>query len=206
MNRLYTAIFTSVLVLFAFPTLAQKPSPHPILRSFTALKQPNGVNLKWVIKGGQQCFGIRIFRADESLLFDQIDHIDGVCGDTEADEAYTYFDSDPISNAYNHYRLEMGSQGFTDTIQVFYEDFGSDRYLLITENTSSQFRVLFSNDNNREAALKVFDVAGNLMFEETQASNDFTIVPDGWQTGVYVFRISGVSESDITGKLYFSGQ
>lgn len=206
MNRLHTIISASLLVLLALPAIAQKPSPHPILRSFTALKQPNGVNLKWVIKGGQQCFGIRIFRADETLLFDQIDHIDGVCGDTEADEAYTYFDSNPISNDYNFYRLEMGSQGFTDTIQVFFEDFGRDRYLLITENASNQFRVLFSNDNNRDALLKVFDVSGNLMFEETRAANDFTIVPDGWRAGVYVFRISGVAETDLSGKFYFSGQ
>ena len=200
-----TVLFFFLFGLFPFSVMAQKPSPHPILRSFTALKQPNGVNLQWVIKGGQQCFGIRIFRAGESLLFDEIDHIDGVCGDTEADETYTYFDSNPLANTYNHYRLEMGSQGFTDTIQVFFEDFGTDGYLLVTEPSAGQFRVLFSNDNNRDVVLKVFDISGKLMHEETRTANDFTIRPSGWQSGTYVFRISGVAQTDITGKFYFSG-
>lgn len=194
-----------ILLFFISSLSVSAQKPHPILRSFTALKHPNGVNLKWVIKGGQQCFGIRIFRADESLTFDEIDHIDGVCGDTEEDETYTYFDSEPISNSYNNYRLEMGSQGYTDTIQVFFEDFGSDRYLFITENASNSFRILFTNDNNRDAVLKVFDVSGKLMYEEMRTDNNFTIQPSGWRSGTYVFRISGIAQTDMTGKFYFSG-
>jgi hypothetical protein len=193
------------LLFFVLPFITAAQDPHPILRSFSAIRQPNGIALKWVIKGGKQCDGTWVFRADESLVFEEINHVEGICGDFTEDETYTYFDSEPISNRYNHYKLEMGFQGLTDTIVVFFEDFGSDGYLLLTQPNGS-YRILFSNDNNREATIQVFDVSGKLMFEDAGIDNDFNMEPSGWRAGAYVFRISGVAEGNITGKLYFSGQ
>lgn len=190
--------------MLSLPFIVTGQSPHPILRSFDAIKQPNGVLLKWVIKGGQQCQGTWVYRADESELFEVINHVEGICGDFTEDETYTYFDNSPRSNAYNRYRLEMGMQGFTDTITLFFEDFGSDNYLLLSEN--GQFKILFSNDLSREATLQLFDLSGKVLREEKTLQNDIEVDPAGLRAGVYLFRISGVSESDITGKLYFSGE
>lgn len=195
----------AIFLFLVLPLLGMAQDPHPILRSFTAIRQPNGIFLKWVIKGGKQCDGTKVFRSDESLVFEEINHVEGICGDFTEDETYTYFDSEPIPNRYNHYKLEMGFQGLTDTIQVFFEDFGSDGFLLLTE-TNGSYRILFSNDNNREATIQVLDLSGKLMFEDAGIGNDFTLQPNGWRAGIYVFRISGVAETDITGKLYFSGQ
>lgn len=194
------------LGLMVFPMLVLAQDPHPILRSFSAVKQPNGVNLKWVIKGGQQCQGTYVYRADKTLLFDVINHVEGICGNFTEDETYTYFDNSPKSNAYNHYRLEMGKRGFTDTITVFFEDFGADNYLLLTGDGRNQFRILFSNDLNREATLRLFDLSGKVLKEDRTMGNDISVNSDGLRAGLYIFRISGVSEVDIAGKLYFSGQ
>jgi hypothetical protein len=196
--------FTFLFFLLAATVAAQ--GPHHILRSFSAVKQPNGVNLKWVIKGGQQCQGTRVYRADESLVFEQINHVEGICGSFTEDETYTYFDNSPKPNAYNYYRLEMGFQGVTDTVVVFFEDFGSDNHLLISSSELNEYTILFSNDLNREATLHVYDVSGKLMHQDSEIGNDFVIEPTGWRAGIYVFRISGVAETDITGKLYFAGQ
>lgn len=181
-------------------------TPHPILRSFSAIKQPNGVLLKWVIKGGQQCQGTWVYRAGQAQQFEVINHVEGICGSFTEDETYTYFDNEPLSNTYSYYRLEMGFQGFTDTVEVFFEDFGSDNYLLLTDGGSANFRILFSNDLNREATVQVFDLSGKILLENTTLGNDFAVSLPGQRAGIYIFRISGVSETDITGKLYFSGQ
>jgi hypothetical protein len=67
--------------LFAsVPMSVQAQQPHPILESFVTIEQPNGVNLKWVIAGGFQCRGTRIFRAGSDGIFEQINHIPGICG------------------------------------------------------------------------------------------------------------------------------
>lgn len=188
--------------ILLLPFLGMAQTPHPILRSFSAAKQPNGVLLKWVIKGGQQCQGTFVHRADGGLLFEQINHIDGICGSTAGDETYTYFDSEPFSNAYNHYRLELGFQGFTDTVTVFFEDFGAAKYLLKSDQALQKHRVLFSNDKNAVAEITVFDHAGNRMTTFEVLGSDAVISTSGWRPGVYVFSIAGVSQADITGKFY----
>lgn len=197
------AALISFLVL---PIIGLAQNPHPILRSFSAVKQTEGVLLKWVIKGGQQCQGTMLHRANDSFVFEVINDIPGICGDFTEDETYTFLDTVPFPNTINYYRLELGFQGFSDTVTAFFEDFGSDDFLLYTDSEKDIYRVLFSNDRNREATIQVFDVSGKLMLEEARIGNDFTIEPNGWRAGVYLFRILGVSESEISGKLYFSGQ
>ncbi|MCB9186776.1 MAG: T9SS type A sorting domain-containing protein [Flavobacteriales bacterium] len=196
----------TIIFFLALPFFGMAQGPHPILRSFSAVKQTNGVLLKWVIKGGQQCQGTKVHRADDSFMFEQINHIPGVCGSFTDDETYTFFDTVPVPNAYNHYRLELGYQGFSDTVTAFFEDFGSKNYLLLTDAERNTYRVLFSNDRNREATIQVFDITGKIMYQDSRIANDFLIEPTTWPAGVYVFRVLGVAESDITGKLYFSGQ
>lgn len=193
-----------ILLVFCIQFAALSFAQHAILKSFSAYRQPNGVVLRWVIKGGNQCNGTRVLRAGDALSFEQINHIPGICGDFTEDETYSFFDSIPISNAYNHYKLELGFQGFSDTITVFFEDFGSKNHLVLTDNSSRQHRILFSNDNSNEALLRVFDTNGNELLSQTTLGNDFTIQPSGWKSGVYLFRISGVSRSDIHGKFYFA--
>jgi hypothetical protein len=179
---------------------------HPILRSFTAFKQPTGVLLRWVIKGGQQCQGVKVYRSEQDLLFKQISHVEGICGSATEDETYTHFDNSPTSNTYNFYRLEMGFQGFTDTITVFFEDFGAKEHLVQTNYRDGSYRILYNNDNNKEAILRVFDLSGKELIQETSTNSDVTFDATGLRAGIYVFRISGVSETDIHGKVYFSGQ
>lgn len=185
---------------FGFRGAAQ----HAILKSFNAYQQTNGVLLRWVIKGGNQCNGTRVLRAADDLVFEQINLIPGICGDFTEDETYSFFDSIPVSNAYNHYKLELGFQGFTDTITVFFEDFGSKNHLVLTDHSSRQYRIIFSNDYSNEARLRVFDRNGKELLSQTTLGSDFTIQPLGWKSGIYLFRISGVSETDIHGKFYFA--
>jgi hypothetical protein len=194
------------LAFFCLPIVGLAQTPHPILRSFSAVKQPNGVLLKWVIKGGQQCQGTWVYRAGQAQDFEVINHVEGICGSFTEDETYTYFDNEPLANTYSYYRLEMGFQGLTDTVEVFFEDFGINQFLLLTDDGSENFQILFSNDLNREAAVQVFDLSGKIVLEGTTLGNDFSINLAGQRAGIYILRISGVSETDITGKLYFSGQ
>ena len=70
-----SALFVFLLSVMSFSVMAQKP--HAILLSFSAVKQPNGVNLKWVIIGGRQCDGTQVFSL-KALQFELIEHIEGL--------------------------------------------------------------------------------------------------------------------------------
>ena len=191
------------LLLFLVPFGALAQSPHPILKSLTAYKQPNGILLRWVIAGGNQCNGTKVFRATNEVSFEQIEHIEGICGSTSADEVYTYFDPTPFPNQYNHYKLELGYQGFSESVTAFFEKFNNANHSVLFDFEKATFRILFSNDLNLESNLTVFNSLGQNVYSASGTDSDLYINTSGWNAGVYVFRISGVSEADIHGKLYF---
>lgn len=197
-------ILVSVIMFLSAQGFAQ--DPHAILSSLNAYKQPNGVLVRWTIKGGSQCNGTKVFRSASENPFELVNFIPGICGSTTASESYQFFDSSPVSNATNSYKLEMGDQGFTDTITVFFEDFGRANHVLLSDYQSQSYRILFSNDLNSKAVLQVFDRMGSAIHSETTTNNYFIIKSSGWTAGVYLFRVSGVSDKDIQGKLYFGGQ
>ena len=189
-------------VLLWVPVLGFAQSPHPILNSLEAFKQPNGVLVRWVIAGGGQCQGTKIYRSPDDFNFVQIAHIEGICGNTDAEETYSFFDSFPESNVYNNYKLEMGFQGFSTVITVFFEGFGGQRYSLLSDYQNNSLRILFSNDLKKDAILEVYDRMGNAIYGDASTNSDISFQTDGWRSGLYVFRISGVSGSDIRGKFY----
>lgn len=198
------AVFYILFLMLPLVAMAQKP--HPILRSFSAVKQPNGIALRWVILGGEQCDGTRVFRAEDQGNFEQIEHIEGICGSQVVDVTYSYFDNSPVSNAYNRYKLEMGLQGFTDTVIVFFEDFGADNLLVQTDYVRKTYRVLFTNDNNRNAVLRVYNQFGKIISETQTTNSDIEFSLVGKPAGIYLFTVSGVSQDDLRGKVYFSGR
>jgi hypothetical protein len=193
--------FFLLLPLFSFGQ-----EPHVILNSLKASKQTNGILVRWVIKGGDQCNGTRVFRATAQGHFELIYDIPGICGSSTKDETYQYFDSNPISNNYNTYRLEMGYQGFTEPITVFYEDFGNAEHKVFSDFQTNSQRILFTNDFNRDALLQVFDSTGRAVYSESGTDNDFLIQPSNLKPGIYIYQISGVSEKTMQGKFYLAGR
>lgn len=195
-----------LFVTLLLPVFVFAQEPHPILSSLNAYKQTNGILIRWVIKGGSQCNGTKVFRSAYAEPFELVNFIPGICGSTTASVTYQFFDSIPVSNAYNSYKLELGSQGFSSTVTVFYEDFGKENHVVFSDYHNNSHRILFSNDLKIKAVLQVFDRVGNLIHSETGTDSDFTVSQLGWKPGIYMFRISGAAEKDIVGKIYFAGE
>lgn len=196
-----------LLFLFVFvPLLALGQEPHPILQSFNAYKQSNGVLVRWVIKGGNQCNGTKVFRASDDLVFEQINHIPGICGSFTENETYSYFDSVPHSNQYNLYKLELGFQGFSQPITIFFEDFGRSPYLILSDPAAQTTRILFSNDQKQNVSLELYDRVGKPVYSATGNDSDFEFSTAAWKPDIYIFRIFGANEIDISGKVYIGAE
>lgn len=187
-------------LLWSAPSQAQS-QPHQILSEFIVVRQHVGLLLRWTITGGNQCNGTRIFRSADGETFEQIGHISGLCGSEIIDVSYSHLDTFPLPNAYNHYRLEMGGQGFTTIITQFYTYFGNGNHARLTDPASGTVRLLFSNAFEKRVHLEIMDMNGRPIHSAETGMSDFNVSTLGWKGGVYVYRITGGDDGVIVGRM-----
>jgi hypothetical protein len=72
-----------------------------ILANFDVIVLSNSVELKWTIKKGNSCDGISILRSKDSLRFNEIGTIPGICDSPDFAESFQFSNNNPIQNQTN---------------------------------------------------------------------------------------------------------
>lgn len=68
--------------------------------------------------------------------------------------------------------------------------FTNDNLLIIPNPLISSSTIKFPLNNRNEYELKIYDISGNLKYEEKLSSNEFILHKGLWQEGIYVLQIS----------------
>ena len=178
----------------------QSQSPHFILSEFFAYQEDNVVKLQWSIKEGNTCNGIDIERAGKEKKFEKIGRISGVCGAPDQSVTYRYVDSLPLKNQVNHYRLELGTQGYSSPVEIETRFYNSQSYILKRNPSSSNISILFKNEENIHYTFQIFDTQGNLVREITTRSDRLDMPVRKLSTGMYIFRAVSAGGSKFKGK------
>lgn len=180
-------------------TVAQEN--HPFIKSINLFQQEDLVVLRWVIRGGNTCQGMKIHRGVNETEYEQVGSIVGICGSTDSDELYTYVDSNAVANSYNYYRLEFGTQGLSEPEGLFFQQFGDDDILVLPDPINDRARVLFSNSDHQLAVLRVVDRNGAIFGELTSMDQEIMVNMSGWKDGLYYFQLI-VNDERKSGKLF----
>jgi len=184
-----------------FMLLKADAQPHALLVRFEGIQLEEGIRLTWTFKGGSQCEGTRIFRSAEGKLFAQIGEIPGVCGAPDAEISYTFVDNSPILNSQNHYRLELGNEGYTETISLEYIVLNREGYLVVPNPLTSNGILYFNNPQRKSWQLILSDISGKMRYlssgnaDRTELSNNMA------NSGLYLFRLIFDDKTALQGKL-----
>lgn len=173
---------------------------HPILSEFILIRQHKGILLKWTIKGGNQCEGTKVFRANNDYPFELIKHISGICGGADFDETYTHQDTLPAKNTDNHYRLEMGDLGFTETVTLFYDDFGQSNHARLTNQGNGTVTLLVNNAQSSPLTIYLMDISGKVVSHQQSESNAIVLSTLHLPRGIYFYRVDGIGVTPVTGR------
>ena len=176
-----------------------------ILDDFAIDLNQGKVLLAWTIKSGNVCNGIQIYRSsnEDSVNFELIEDIQGVCGDLSSAVSYTFTDETPIPNKVNYYKLLLG-QEFSNVlgIEVLLIPVGS--YLLKPHPVRNSSALYFNNSNNHNFELKIFDDFGSIVYLHETNSNKFLLDSTMVASGLYYFTLQNKSnKSIINGKALF---
>lgn len=97
--------------------------PPGVIDRLAARAVGNKVQVEVTLSAGYTCNGILITRSTDSLQFETVGLIGGVCGDSAASVSYSFTDSFPPTNQRLFYQLLLGGRLATDTRQVVVYDF-----------------------------------------------------------------------------------
>lgn len=195
---MYKYLLIFYFTIFVFELKAQETES---LDAITALENNGKVYLKWIIKEGNTCNGIRVLRSNDSLNFINIGQISGICGSATEKTSYEFIDENPELNIRNYYTIEMGSLGFSKIISIDVYDF-KDEVIVRPQPAKGYVQLIFKNSFNDEYLLQLLGLNGQIIFETSNSSNLFAINTDGLTSGFYVYKISNKkSGALISGKV-----
>lgn len=166
------------------------------LSSFSATVHEASVILSWTINAGSTCNGIAVERSTDGIAYQEIGNIAGVCGSADQSITYTFQDHRPALNQSNHYRLELGSLGYTSARQVEVVDFSANKIQVRPNPGSTSFQIVIDNPWSQELIGSLHDRLGNIISEFTTRESILFIDASMLPVGVYLFSV--INEDGLT--------
>ncbi|MFN3916682.1 MAG: T9SS type A sorting domain-containing protein [Flavobacteriales bacterium] len=163
---------------------------HPMLDQMTVQQEGTYVFINWTISIGETCNGIKIERAVNSSMFEQIGFIDGECGNPGFAVSYSFTDFHPVANAYNIYRLDLGGRGYTDEVSVFYVNTKEKGYVLSSNPILPDTKLYINNPRAENWILKIYRSNGQIDSQRQTNSDFFMLNSVEFNSGLYLFSIS----------------
>lgn len=186
---------------FMFPIVSHAQS-EDFLESFEVSQINGKVFLSWTIRAGFVCVGVDVLRATDNSNFILIGGVEGVCGNMTLPSKYSFTDNNPVLNSTNYYKLNMGGEGFSQTISVDLFDFNEKGYLIIPHPVSNMSKIHFRNDAALQTTLNMYSSTGALIYSERTNLNYFEVKTAALEIGEYLFSLSSeLSTELIVGKL-----
>lgn len=197
-TKLFLFFVGHLLLVNVRPVLAQ----DSIVKDFITVQFEGKVQMSWVIESGNTCDGIRVFRSQDGINFEQIGSIPGICGSPYASIAYEFTDNSPLLNQLNYYKLELGNLGFSRVVRMFVIDLTQKAYQIIPHPAVETTKIYIDNPLQKEYELVLRDAGGKIIKTAATNASYFELYVNDLTNGMYIFSISNVEEQKIiNGKL-----
>lgn len=187
-------IISFLLCLLPFWANAQDTEA---LDAITAIENDGKVYLRWTMKAGNTCNGIRIYRSLDSLSFNTIGQINGICGSSSESISYDFTDVNPQLNARNYYTIELGSLGFSKVVSIEVLDF-SKGIIIRPQPSNRNVEFVFKNDLSDVYYLQICTQQGKVMLEKSGIENRFEIDMSLYPNGIYVYRLFNTEKGELS--------
>jgi hypothetical protein len=196
----------SFACLFFFLSIAGISARAQVLTSLSALQDGSRVVLSFTMAAGNTCSDIEILRSADSLSFQVIGSIAGVCGSTTNDVSYSYIDPAPPENSVIYYRLDLKTLGFSEIIRI--RTFtGNESFILYPVPATTGMNIFTLPGEPRLENISIGDITGKMIrFREPAGENPFYIPLNDLHAGVY-FILLEMSNGVVEKRMFtFAGE
>ncbi len=192
----YIAVFLFCIIQFG--SFAQN---EEVIAGFYASELNNKVLLSFSINLGYTCNGVIITRSEDALNFSPIGSIEGICGSTQEEIHYEFTDIEPVKNAVNYYRLDLGGVGFSQVMSVEVIDLSGNNSIIRPNPISEETEIHFDNETNSLMSLAIYTSEGIWVETKYTLNEMFILKKSDYKVGSYFYliRAEGIL-SEIKGR------
>ena len=165
-----------------------------LLVNFTAQQIETSIHLAFTVRGGITCLGTQVERSADSLQYEVVGNIPGVCGNSVSDETYFFEDTAPVPNRFNFYRINVGNLGASYAIKIRFTDYGND-FVVLPDPSGDFITVDFSNYGSELLRFSLFNLNGIMLREAETRQSSLTIQVGDLASGIYLLNIRRMNET-----------
>jgi len=190
------------VLLLCSPVFVLSQQGENLLSDFRTQQVGNNVHVNFTIEAGNSyCLGVGLERGLDSVNFEVIAAIAGVCGGSEFAESYLLVDSFPYPNQTNYYRLVLGEVGISEIIPVHFIEL-EDGMKLFPNPTNHFSKLVFDNPSNSRFNFSLYDATGNILPPYFSGNGSEVIIDTStMEVGVYVWSLTLESGEMWKGRL-----
>ena len=199
-TNLFLRVLLSFLAGLAFIPLHAQEVPG--IGYFNLTSGGGKVYLSWQLEPGATCFGIQVHRSADGDTFEAIGGIEGVCGDLTKPVSYSFVDETPPRNQRVWYRLELGTNNFTEIRYVDVIDLQGEPVQVRPNPVTDRARIFFTNASRDNHHLMISTINGQVVMRASTREDHFIINASYFAAGTYIFSIRPEGNPEaLTGKL-----
>lgn len=191
-----------ILTLFIIANSIVGYAQHVNFSNFYLIPNNKQVLLYWTIDSGPTCNGISVWHSIDSVNYNEIGNIGGICGSSSSAIPYNFTDKNPTLNKTNFYKIRLGYSQFSEvkTVQINYTEPGK---LIIKPNPSSENVVIeFNNEAANHYQLTVTNSSGNTVYtKENISESKIELNTTGWSAGTYYVTLAEPGGKKLKDKL-----
>lgn len=156
------------------------------IRNFNATSYDHYVLVSWSTDSGYTCSNLVLRHSGDSIVFNEIFNVPGVCGSLQEAKSYTYIHSSPLPDQVNYYQLNYtgNTKGyFTSTF------FRKNEMYLVFPNPVYNHSSIFLSNFPIEYTFEVLDLSGNKIKIINGYHTHIFIESTWFQSGIYIFQL-----------------
>ena len=188
-----------LLFLFTISISVALSAQSDLLVNFTGQQIENYLSLSFTVKRGITCTGAEVQRSLDDIQYETIITIEGVCGSDSSEQSYFVLDPTAAKNQYNYYRIHMGQLGFSQSIKLWFVDYGNA--FAVISNPDGSATVYFSNPDHHNLMFSLFNLQGQIL-QTIQTNGDaINLSRELFPSLVYFFRVANEHQALFSGKI-----
>ncbi len=164
---------------------------------FALVQLGEGVRVEVTLQAGFTCNGIQLLRSADSVQFETIGLIGGVCGSSTEEVSYDFFDPQPLDGRKHFYSLLLGGRIPSEVLSIRLLDFNKIGFVMGPNPAREQVQLRFDNSSEQLMVIHLISLQGQSFYSIETKNSEAQLNVVSLPAGLYFVRLQNQSTGEF---------